>query len=295
MWVITQDGKALDEQYHSEATARDRAMTLARQAAAAQVPVFAQRADVEASAPRECCCLLEDEARRVAVCRLERVRGWLSTSVETAPETVFQWEERLCAAPAPPAPIAEAALAKLHVARFRPSESIKGVCLIIGPAQSGKTVLLRDLLRRSGSTQGLLCASVAPSACPLPWAPALSAEAAALRDAFVGVDDCTVDWQSEHVASLCLNARARGVLACFASQAVPPLPPAIWQNVDYVIVRRTLSDADTKALHAQCFGALSLGDFCHILAECTRDYACLVLDRTRGDVRKGLFWYRAKL
>ena len=189
--------------------------------------------------------------------------------------------------------------------------------VVIGARNTGKSYLIRDLLRTKNLPAGALIShdEGAPAFYGMPatfvheeydtniLGNVLKRQALVPKDrdrrAFAVMDHCMFDnsWtKDENVRTLVLQCRPFCVMfilaLCYPPAAVPAAP-----NMDYVFILRENNVFNRKRLFAQ-YAERVFPDFeffCQVLDESTDDFHVLVIDNTSWSRRLEdvVFWYRA--
>lgn len=214
---------------------------------------------------------------------------------------------------------------RLKIQRFDPASLKKHrIILCIGRRGSGKSTLCEDLLYHISNNVdfGLFMTPTEESAttfrrhAPESWIydnfqqnkleDMLSMQrqlsrTQKQRDLLVVLDDCMYDkkvLKGTAIRDLHMNGRHLKVTFINCVQYLMDVGPELRAQVDYVFCMREPVYANQVKLWKFFFGVFSnFADFATVLAKCTSNYSCLVLDNTRAtsDISECLFWYRAKL
>ena len=197
------------------------------------------------------------------------------------------------------------------------------VWLIIGARNTGKTVLLRDILYKmrrhidfavamttTVSTAEMLKKVLPPKLvhsdgydpeCAekfLQCSKTLVRKGTKRKMALI-LDDCMFDttvMKSKCQRELHLNGRHYHTSVFNTTQYVMAIPPLIRSNIDYVIALKEPVKANRRKLYEYFYGVFpSFEEFESTFAACTDNYGCMVLDRTKGDtsLRSMIRFYRA--
>lgn len=211
----------------------------------------------------------------------------------------------------------------MEIRKFDPAEAKPHrMWLLIGPRGSGKSVLLLDLLSKTGSkarfdygafTQTLSTAENLERYFPARFvhkdgydyeiADSLLEDAKHAskvnKSALLVLDDCMFDsgvMKSQIQKTLALNGR-HFLATCFnTTQYAMCIPPIIRGNIDYVIALRDTTIANRKRLYDHYFGVYkTLAEFERVFSAVTADHGALVLDKTAssGKIEDQIKWYRA--
>jgi hypothetical protein len=198
----------------------------------------------------------------------------------------------------------------------------EGTWLIIGPRNTGKSVLLLDLLYRMRKNFDFGFAVVGSVG-------AYKNIRKVLPQHFVynGYDEQAIENYSNALKAVnAQEKRRRGLLieddlfsqpaylktptqndiylngrhTCRAKitlcQYLMFLPPHVRNNVEYVIALREPIVKNRAKLYEYFFGSFpSQKEFNRVFDQCTRDYKCLVLDKTQtsGKLEDSIMWYKA--
>ena len=218
-----------------------------------------------------------------------------------------------------------AAGTQLDIRRFDPS-TLKPdkVCLLIGKRNTGKTVLMKDLLYHlkdqldfglymspTEESTGALRGIIPPS---LVYGDYNSTAVEVLlemqkqylkssdksRNVFLLLDDCMYDkktMKGREVREIFMNGRHRRLLFLNCVQYLMDISPALRTNVDFVFCMRENIAANRRKLYEFFFGVFaSLQDFEACFNACTQGFRCIVLDNTvrSNRIEDCIFWYQAE-
>jgi hypothetical protein len=196
------------------------------------------------------------------------------------------------------------------------------VILIIGPRNTGKSVLLRDLLfhTRKKFDFGVGVAGSRGAfenmSTFLPSKMIYNGFSQEAIDAFLKVsEEVNAEGKKRHgvlieddlfsnpnylkhptQTSLYMNGRWACASKISLAQYALFVPPCARSNIDLVFALRDPVMKNREKLFQYFFGSLSsLKEFSRVFDEATRDYRCLVLDKTStsGAVEDSLFFYKA--
>lgn len=213
-----------------------------------------------------------------------------------------------------------------HIKKFEPANS-KPNCtwLIIGPRNTGKTILKKNLLyathKRYDVCMGMTMTEesaqdmrrymppmfVYPNGYDYAAADRFVSTCRKLRQqnkvrhSLMVLDDCMFDskvMRSIAQKNLHLNGRHFFSTLFNTTQYCMIIPNDIRANVDYVIVLRESILANKRRLYEYFFGMFSsFGEFCKVFDSCTKNYGAMVLDKTSpsSSVEDCVKWYRASL
>jgi Poxvirus A32 protein len=113
------------------------------------------------------------------------------------------------------------------------------------------------------------------------------------------LDDCGFDKKNLHsqdLRFLFMNGRHLKIAVFVCLQYVMGLPPDIRTNVDYLFCMRNNKISDQKKIYEQYFGCFKkFAHFQEVFNVCTEDYGCLVLDNTSksSNLEDCIFYYKA--
>lgn len=199
------------------------------------------------------------------------------------------------------------------------------VFLIVGKRNSGKSVVLADLLyHKRHIPMGILKSSTEEATgffqqtCGVPdayiysdWRPDVIdtiiakqkrlAKEGTMRNIFIVLDDLAFNktlFVSKQMRELMFNGRHYGILLVITAQYLMDLPTYFRSNVDYVITTRTPGVQDRERLYKNFFGVIpSFSMFQSIMDNTTEDYHLLVVDNTTqsNKLEENVFWYKAPL
>jgi hypothetical protein len=104
--------------------------------------------------------------------------------------------------------------------------------------------------------------------------------------------------KSEIFGEIACNGRHYMITMILSVQYLMSLDIVVRSNLDYVVVLRESIPRNLQRLYESFFAIFrKRDDFYAVLAACTNDYECLVLDKTRptNDVASVVHWYRAQV
>lgn len=213
------------------------------------------------------------------------------------------------------------------LSKFEPSEAKQNcIWLLIGPRNTGKSVLLRDLLYHTHKHYDFGMAMTAT----VSTVDALKeifphnliytngydfakgdqflqtckklVEKRKKRNCLLVLDDCMFDnsvMKTETQKNLHLNGRHYNTTIFNTTQYSMIIPTQIRSNIDYVIALSDNITANRRKLFEYFFGMFpSYKTFDKIFAKVTENYGALVIDRTAkgtGNIQDSIKWYRASL
>lgn len=194
---------------------------------------------------------------------------------------------------------------------FKPEDAQKKrVWLLLGGRNTGKTVLLNDLLSKTqGETD--LCMAMSGTVAGaemlrthLPQTLVTHdgynyeradgflevcrklSERGKVRNTTLVLDDCMFDnkvMKSKTQSALHLNGRHYNTSVFNTSQYAMLIPAVIRANVDYVLALKETVRANRKRLFEHYFGVFpSFAAFERVFTECTERFGVMVLDRTQS-------------
>ena len=102
--------------------------------------------------------------------------------------------------------------------------------------------------------------------------------------------------RSKTQSKLHMNGRHYHTAMFNTTQYAMSIPPQIRANCDYVFAMADPVQANRKRLHQQFFGLFAtFQEFNRVFSQCTENYGCLVLDRTQssGKLEDMVKWYKA--
>ena len=119
--------------------------------------------------------------------------------------------------------------------------------------------------------------------------------------AFLILDDCLYDqsWtKDKNVRSLFMNGRHYKMLFIITMQYSLGIPPNLRTNVDYTFILRENIVSNRKRLYEQYAGMFpSFEIFCQVMDQCTENYECLVINNNAksNKLEDQVFWYKADI
>jgi hypothetical protein len=215
-------------------------------------------------------------------------------------------------------------MSSYELIRFDPSK-VRPFCTygIIGPRNTGKSILLVDLLQKTQKNTDIVIAMTATMSTAkefkkfLPkcfvFSDGYATEKADLmvaaatrltnnekhRSFTLIMDDLAFDprfFKSKTQSNLSLNGRHMKSSTFATSQYVNAMPPLIRSNLDYVICTKETTRINRKKLYDNFFGMFpSFKDFNKVFDQVTKNFGVLVLDRTTnsGNLSDQVKFYRA--
>ena len=119
--------------------------------------------------------------------------------------------------------------------------------------------------------------------------------------AFVILDDCLYDatWSRDKMMRLLfMNGRHWKVFLIITMQYPLGIPPTLRTNIDYVFILREPYIANRKRIYENYAGMFpTFESFCQVMDQCTENYECLVIDNNvkSNKLSEQIFWYKANL
>lgn len=212
----------------------------------------------------------------------------------------------------------------LQLKRFDPASIHDAdTCMLIGKRNTGKSVLLRDIMSYkrhvplcivmspTEATQGFFRTWVPDSFIYNDFDPAVidrlidtqtkRSKAGCLTNVVVILDDCMFDTsllKNKSMRYLFMNGRHLKIMTIVTAQYSGDIPPAIRCNIDFVFVLRDNIIQNRERLYKNFFGLLpSFGAFQQLMDATTENYECLVLNnKTQSNrLEDSMFYYKASL
>lgn len=212
----------------------------------------------------------------------------------------------------------------LQLRKFDPSTmGPNRVVLVVGKRNTGKSVLVKDLMYHlRGIPAGVVISATADATgWYRGWIPdtfvhdeykkdlveRLIARQRKLcktgrpRDAFLILDDCMYDkrfLRDKCIRALFLNGRHLRTTVILTAQYAMDVDVTCRSNIDYVFCFREPILANRQRLYQNFFGMFPSFDvFCQVLDRTTENFECLVLNNVSRSnaVEDNVFWYKAKL
>jgi hypothetical protein len=197
------------------------------------------------------------------------------------------------------------------------------VCLVIGKRNTGKSVLVKDLMyhKRHFPMGVVMSGTELVNGWYGKWVPdsfiyndfdkkviesilerqrRLSKRNKA-KNVFMVIDDCLYNKKLLHekcMREVFMNGRHYMLHLWLTAQYIMDVPPDIRTQIDYVFVLKENNVQNRKRLYDTFFGMFpSFDTFCQVLDRCTENYECLVLDQvTRSNkIEDQVFWYKARV
>jgi hypothetical protein len=119
--------------------------------------------------------------------------------------------------------------------------------------------------------------------------------------AFVILDDCLYDatWSRDKMMRLLfMNGRHWKVFLIITMQYPLGIPPTLRTNIDDVFILREPYIANRKRIYENYAGMFpTFESFCQVMDQCTENYECLVIDNNvkSNKLSEQIFWYKANL
>ena len=121
------------------------------------------------------------------------------------------------------------------------------------------------------------------------------------RGFFILFDDCGFDQKlakQEVLRKIFMNGRHYHLQVLYAIQDTKSVPPGIRKNSDIIFIHRENGVKERKKLYEEFAGIVpDMKTFNTIMDHCTKDYRCLVVDRTvvnSNKIEDNIFFYKAK-
>ena len=212
---------------------------------------------------------------------------------------------------------------QLQLRKFDPSRvKDAAVCMLIGKRNTGKSVLVKDIMYFKRHIPWGIVFSPTESAQGFfkDWIPdsfiyerfdatvleqVIRTQKQRIKEGtatpvFIILDDCMFDksfLKSEVMRSLFFNGRHWKILLIITAQFCGDIDPASRCNIDYCFVLRDPIIQNRERLYKNFFGLLpKLSDFCKLMDATTENYECLCLDNTSqsNKLEDSLYYYKAK-
>ena len=119
--------------------------------------------------------------------------------------------------------------------------------------------------------------------------------------AFLILDDCLYDksWiANKDIRNIFYNGRHFGIQFLMTSQYAMGIPPNFRNNIDFVFINRENIIKNRERLYNQYAGMFpTLQVFSQVMQACTQNYECLVINnRTQSNkLEDQVFWYKAEV
>ena len=211
-----------------------------------------------------------------------------------------------------------------RVKKFAPSSIGESrIVFIIGKRNTGKSVLMKDLLYRMPRPDFVLAMAPTedtlkmyreflPDCCifdhfsqeKLDKAVNVQREIVARgkkRSLLIILDDCLYQkgvMKSTSMRSIFFNGRHDHISLMCAAQYMMDIDVSLRTNIDYVFTMRENILMNRQKLHKYFFGQFGkYDDFDKVMNACTQDFRCIVLDGTISStsVTECVMWYKAEL
>lgn len=213
----------------------------------------------------------------------------------------------------------------LQIRKFDPRSIGPGrVCLIVGKRNTGKSVLVKDLLYHKRNYPGGIVMSGTEEGNNWygSWVPdsfiynefnkaviesvierqRRLAKHGKAKNVWIVLDDVLYDkrlMKEKCMRAIAMNGRHWGPIDLFmCAQYLMDVPPDIRTQIDYVFCLRENNLQNRKRLYDTFFGIFPSFDmFCQVMDRCTENFECLVLDNVSrsNKIDDNIFWYKAKL
>ena len=118
---------------------------------------------------------------------------------------------------------------------------------------------------------------------------------------FVILDDCLYDntWSRDKMMRLLfMNGRHWKVFLIITMQYPLGIPPTLRTNIDYVFILREPYIANRKRIYENYAGMFpTFESFCQVMDQCTENFECLVIDNNvkSNKLSEQIFWYKANV
>jgi hypothetical protein len=119
--------------------------------------------------------------------------------------------------------------------------------------------------------------------------------------AFVILDDCLFDngWSRDKAMKfIFMNGRHWKLMLIITMQYPLGVPPMLRTNIDYVFILRENYIANRKRIYENYAGMFpTFESFCQVMDQCTENYECLVIynGSKSNKLQDQVFWYKADL
>ena len=119
--------------------------------------------------------------------------------------------------------------------------------------------------------------------------------------AFFILDDCLYDqsWtKNKNIRAMFMNGRHYKSLFIITMQYALGVPPNLRTNIDYVFLLRENYQSNRKRLYEQYAGMFpSFEVFCQVMDQCTENFECLVINNNAksNKLEDQVYWYKADL
>lgn len=218
----------------------------------------------------------------------------------------------------------------IRIRQFEPDRMRSDkIILIIGPQYSGKTHLLKNLLYYVNAPFALLAhpnefatdtyGNILPKQCKIDEITKPIMEKFCNRNrmllefnkrydrkldsqACLVLDNCAPDladmrWDKNKDFKFLFRAGKDANMSTIITCPYPlKMPQHYLASVDYVFMMRDTNKKNRKMLF-DMFGGMfdDIDQFTSVMSQCTADYGCMVIDRTRlsGNLNDRVFWYKA--
>tara|TARA_B110001450_G_C17651616_1_gene493530 strand:- start:975 stop:1817 length:843 start_codon:yes stop_codon:yes gene_type:complete len=213
-------------------------------------------------------------------------------------------------------------MTSIRVKKFEPTSITESrIIFLIGKRNTGKSVLMRDLLYHMprpdfvlamAPTESTLQAfrEFIPECCiydhfnqdAVDRLVSLQRELVTQgkkRTVMLVLDDCMYSknvLRSKSMRSIFFNGRHDHISLICAAQYCLDVEPALRSNIDYVCTMRETILNNRQRLYKNFFGQFpKFGDFDKVMCACTQNFKCLILDGTvsSNDPSDSVRWYKA--
>ncbi len=120
-------------------------------------------------------------------------------------------------------------------------------------------------------------------------------------NAFILLDDCMYDkkiTKDPNIRGIFMNGRHWNILFMLTMQYCMDLTPDLRANIDYIFVLRENILSNKEKIYKNFFGIFpNFAMFNEVMNKCTENFECLVLDNTSrsNNIDEVVFWYKAPL
>lgn len=213
----------------------------------------------------------------------------------------------------------------LNLKRFDPARMAdSSTCVIIGKRNTGKSVLVKDLMYAkrhlpagivmSGTEEGngyygtwippaFVYTRFDPVAIERLYEKQKRLKTRGVKqNVYLLIDDCmfesNVVMKAPVIKELFMNGRHFNIFVILVAQYVMQLSPAVRSNSDYVIVLRDNIKENQERLHRAFFGMFArFDDFRDTMMAVTENYGALIIDANSrsSKIEDCVFWYKARV
>tara|TARA_B100001094_G_scaffold305708_1_gene335777 strand:- start:3740 stop:4540 length:801 start_codon:yes stop_codon:yes gene_type:complete len=213
----------------------------------------------------------------------------------------------------------------LQLKKFNPETIADNrVCVFIGKRNTGKTVLVTDIMyhKRHIPAGVVMSGTEDGNSYYGQFAPdlfiyndynsdavdkiilrqkKLAKQKALNNNVFILIDDCMYDkkmMRDKLMRAIFMNGRHWNIFFMLTMQYCMDIGPDLRSNIDYVFVLRENIIQNREKIYKNFFGIFpNFEMFNQIMNACTENFECLVLDNTSrsNKIEDVVFWYKAKL